>query len=82
MLNTLVGFRMDDEGVNPIWHLQAELDLRDIILDRPKQRAYLARYGRQDFFQDRTILELEAAVKAVAEIVSHENELNRVQEDK
>lgn len=68
--------------MNPIWHLQAELDLRENILDRPKQRAYLARYGRQDFFQDRTILELEAAVKAIAEIVSHENELNRVQEDK
>lgn len=68
--------------MNPIWHLQAELELREIILDRPKQRAYLARYGRQDFFQERTIPELEAAVKAVAAIVSEENELNRVQEDK
>lgn len=76
-------FRLPDgEGISPIWHLQTEINLREHILDRPRQRAYLARYGRQDFFQDRTVLELEGAVRAVAAIVNEENELNRVQEDR
>lgn len=52
------------------------------MLARPGQRAFLARYGRQDFFAERTIVELERAVKEIADIVKEENELNRQTEDK
>lgn len=68
--------------LDPTWHLRLEIDLREQILSRPKQRAYLARYGRQDFWKDGlTVISLNAAVRAVSEVVEKENELSRLQED-
>lgn len=82
MLDRLVSFRIVDEGIHPFWHLHQDVDLRRNVLARPGQRAFLARYGRQDFFAERTIVELESAVKEIADIVERENELNRTAEDK
>lgn len=68
---------MHGEGVNPIAHLLDLVDLRENVLSRPKQRAYLARYGRQDFFEDRTIVELNRATRAISEVVTEENDANQ-----
>lgn len=57
--------------------------MREQILARPKQRAYLARYGRQDYFaaRDMPIPDIEAAVRAISSVVEQENELSRLKED-
>lgn len=81
-MDRLVAFRIVDEGIHPSWHLHQDVDLRRNVLARPGQRAFLARYGRQDFFEERTIVELETAMREIAEIVERENELNRQVEDK
>ena len=80
-MKRLVAFRMVDEGIHPFWHLSQDVDLRENVLARPSQRAFLARYGRQDFFVPRTLVEIETAVREVAEIIERENELSRHHED-
>ncbi len=80
VLDALIAFRADC-GIHPFWHLFQEIDLREMVLSRPKQRAFLARYGRQDFHSQRSIPELTAAVRALSEVVQQENELSRLQED-
>lgn len=82
MLDRLISFRVLDEGIHPFWHLCQDVDLRRNVLARPGQRAFLARYGRQDFFAERTLNEIETAVREIVEIVECENELNRTVEDK
>lgn len=82
MLDRLVAFRITDEGIHPFWHLHQNIDLRSNVLARPGQRAFLARYGRQDFYETRTLVELETAVHEISEIIGRENELNRQAEDK
>jgi hypothetical protein len=83
VLDSLIGsaFRIADEGVHPFWHLFQDIDLREMILSRPKQRAFLARYGRQDFFVEHPIPVLVAAVRALSEVVQQENEASRLQEN-
>jgi hypothetical protein len=61
--------------------MQVELDIKENILVRVRQRAYLARYGRQDMFARRSLVELNRAVSALSEVVQKENELSRAQED-
>ncbi len=71
-------------GIHPAWHVvtDSEIDLRERVLSRPRQRAYLARYGRQDYFRhDMTIPELDAAVRNVSDVVSRENEASSIGED-
>jgi hypothetical protein len=71
-----------DEGMHPFWHLAVEMDLKERIANRKVQRAYLARYGRQDFFDyTRTTPEQDAAMKAISQIVKQENEFSRMSED-
>jgi len=67
-----------------VWFLRVEIDLKDAMLERPRQRAYLARYGRADvlFRRDLPIVELNRAVRQVGEVVKKENELSRVTEDR
>jgi hypothetical protein len=80
VLDHLLAFRTED-GVHPFWHLFQTIDLKEMVLSRPKQRAFLARYGRQDFYERHSIPELVAAVRALSEVVEQENELSRLQED-
>lgn len=82
VLDALIAFRVPDEGIHPYWYLFQEIDLKEMILARPQQRAFLARYGRQDFYEKRSIPELRAAVHALSEVVNQENELSRLQEDR
>jgi hypothetical protein len=44
----------------------------------------LARYGRQDYFawEDREIQELDAASEALRDVIEHENELSRMEEER
>lgn len=81
VLDTLVAFRVDG-GIHPFWHLTQDFDLRRVVLERPRQRAFLARYGRQDFFAERNVVELERAVRELSEIISRENEMSRTSEDR
>ncbi len=63
--------------------MRAEIDIRQNVLARAKQRAYLARYGRQDLYRLReSIVELDRAVLSLSEVVNKENELSRAQEDR
>ena len=67
---------------SPDWHMRADIDLRENILQRSKQRAYLARYGRQNFFEHGlSILDLNRAVRELSAVVERENELSRMKED-
>ena len=67
--------------VHPYWHLEAHIDLEAMMLQRPEQRAYLARYGRQAYFDTgRSIPEIEEAVAAIASVVRAENALNSTKE--
>lgn len=76
-MEVLAPYRSD-----PYWHLRVDLNLRERVLARKEQRAYLARYGRQDMFRrDLSVLDLDAAVAAVSKIVEKENELSRASED-
>jgi hypothetical protein len=81
MMDRLVDFRDPDEGIHPFWHLGQKIDLKAKILARADQRAYLARYGRQDFFADRTIVEIESAVRAISALVGEENALSKAAEN-
>lgn len=82
VLDTLIAYRVMDEGIHPFWHLIAKIDLRENLLLRNKQKAYLARYGRQDFFASRGIVELNSAVRAISEVVQQENEMSRISEER
>jgi len=80
-LKRLVGFRVD-EGIHPFWHLAQDIDLRESVLARPVQRAFLARYGRQDYFAQRTLVEIESAVREISSLVRKEDELSRHTEER
>jgi len=58
-----------------LWHTQSLINGREILQLRPKQRAYLARYGRQDMlvWKTRPIPELNEAVRLVAEFIEKES---------
>ncbi len=66
------------------WHLSFHVDWKEIARVRLSQRAYLARYGRQDMnaWRYRPIPELVAAVIAIRDIVRQENALSRAGEDR
>jgi hypothetical protein len=82
MMNRLVQFRVGEDGIHPTWHLQAAMNLKESIAMRAQQRAYLARYGRQDYFdQSCSLPELDEAVRAISAVVRQENELSRMTED-
>lgn len=55
------------DGIWPYWHLLAAIDFRGHVLDRPKQRAFLARYARQDMSEDLPVPELDLRVSLIAE---------------
>lgn len=81
-LERLIAFRIPEEGIHPTWHLKVDWLDRDVLARRVRQRAYLARYGRANVFEcDATIPEIEAAVRAISEIVQNENSLTRMTED-
>lgn len=65
--------------LDAFWHLLVEFDPVEELRRRTKQKAYLARYGRQDWFawEDREVSELDEAVRAIGDIVEAENESNR-----
>jgi hypothetical protein len=82
MLDGLMRFRTG-EGVHPFWHLEVEIDLGRNINDRVEQRAYLARYARQEFFdKTRSIPEIEEAMRAINKIVSEENATSSARENR
>lgn len=66
------------------WHLVVPFDWRGLLNLRAKQKAYLARYARQDMIRwaSRPVTEIAAAVRAVSEIVHEENAFVSVTEDR
>lgn len=81
-LDRLVAFRVPGTGIHPAWHATVEIDLRERILLRPQQRAYLARYARQDMWRaDVSIPEIDLAVRKVSAVVSQENEVTSLGEN-
>ncbi len=78
--NILIG---DEEGrIHPYWHLDSNLDIREMLKDRLDARAYLARYGRHDVFDtSRPVPDMVAAVRAIEKIVRRENEITTSQEN-
>lgn len=66
------------------WHRNVRIDPGERLAMRTKQKVYLARYGRQDMFawEHRELSELEAAFRALVELMRHENSLSRMGEDR
>lgn len=81
-MDQLFAFRIEDEGIHPTWHLEADVDFDEIIASRPKQHAYLARYGRQSMSEDLPLMELQRRVRLISEIVARENEASKVKEER
>ncbi len=89
-MDALVAFRVSGVEVDgavigllaPHWYLDDPIKLLGLPERRVRQRAYLARYGRQDFFdQTRMVIDLDAATRAISQIVSEESALSRMGED-
>lgn len=71
--------------VDAVWQfLIPPIDPLEQLAGRIKQKAYLARYARESVFvwEDREVSELDAYFKAVVDLISKENELSRVSEDR
>lgn len=62
--------------LDAFWHLLVDLDPEERLRLRTKQKAYLARYGKQDWFawEHRETTELDDACREINEIVTGENE--------
>ena len=62
--------------VDAFWHLLVEFDPAHMLRERAKQKAYLARYGRQDWYawEHRDVTDIDEAFREVCEIVRRENE--------
>lgn len=61
--------------VDAYWHLLIIIDPDAVLRGRAKQKAMLARYGRQSWFawEHREINEMNEAMEAIAELVEEEN---------
>lgn len=57
-----------------------DLDPEEALRTRTKQKAYLARYGRMDWFawENREVTELDEATRAISEILEKEQEAGEV----
>lgn len=57
------------------WPYLIEIDWEEILRQRTEQKAYLMRYGRQDWFswEHREVRELKEACDALNEIMKEEN---------
>jgi hypothetical protein len=64
------------------WHLSVDIDPREMLRLRAKQKIYLARYGRQSVLQwaDVDVRELQQYFELLAELVRDENALTTVNE--
>jgi hypothetical protein len=72
-------------SVDAIWQFLLDpIDPKARLAGRIKQKMYLARYARESVFvwEHRDIGELDAYFAALVEIISKENELSRVSEDR
>lgn len=65
------------------WHF-IEVDPDELNRNRSRQRMYLARYGRQDYFvwESKDVQELDEAFEVLVEMIKQENELSREAEDR
>lgn len=74
----------DGGAAGAVWHLGIEIDLRERILSRPEQKAYLARYGRIPWhaWEGRTVAELAQAINAVSKVVERENAADEQMENR
>lgn len=66
------------------WHATVSIDPGGVLKTRARQKAYLARYGRQSLLQweDREVAELVSSYVAVSELVGEENSLIKRGEDR
>ena len=71
-VDRLVAFR-GGGGIHPFWHLEVELDATEMVANRRRQRAYLARYARCDWDAPMSVIEIARRVRLVSEIVQQEN---------
>jgi hypothetical protein len=68
-----------------IWQfLIAPIEPKERLAGRIKQKMYLARYARESVFgwEEREVSELDAYFVALVDLISKENELSRVSEDR
>lgn len=74
----------DGGPAGAVWHLQIEIDLRERILSRPEQKAYLARYARIPWhaWAGRSVAEMTQAINAVSKVVERENAADEAMENR
>lgn len=84
VLDVLMVVQDDGGAAGAVWHLGVEIDLRDRILSRAEQKAYLARYGRIPWhaWEGRTVAELAEAINAVSKVVERENAADEAMENR
>lgn len=72
----------DGGAAGAIWHLSIDIDLRERILARSTQKAYLARYGRIPWhaWEGRTVADIAQAMKAISALVEQENEASALED--
>ena len=60
----------------PGWQF-VEIDPDERLAQRRRQRMYLARYGRQDYYvwEDKDVQELDAAARTLSDILGEESSL-------
>ena len=58
-----------------LWHHEPLFEGKELLELRPRQRAYIARYGRQDMlaWKTRPLPELNDAVRRIAAIIEKES---------
>ena len=66
------------------WHLLIEIDPDVQLRFRAKQKAYLARYGRQSMLQweNEPVTKLNRATRAIGDLVREEGAMDRSMEDR
>lgn len=66
------------------WDQMIRINPTELLSVRTKQKAYLARYGRESFFawEDRETRELNETFAAISDLIKNENEFSRSQEER
>lgn len=78
-----VTFWTDSAG-DAIWQFRLQLDADKLLDARKRQKAALARYGKQPWTQwsNLDVDDLDEAYDGVVDLVRHENEMSRANEDR
>lgn len=74
----------DGGPAGAVWHLGLEVDIRERIVSRAEQKAYLARYARVPWhaWEGRSVVEIGRAINAVSKVVERENAADEAMENR